>query len=127
MKTLLAVTAVAEAATGSALFIAPGPVTELLLGAAPSGVAIPLARFGGIALFALAVTCWPDGKSKNAPHRGMTTYSLLVTIFLFCQGIRGEWVGPLLWPAVVLHAALTLLLAGEGFCRGSPEDRRQGL
>ena len=30
-------------------------------------------------------------------------------------GIRGEWVGPLLWPAVALHAVLTLLLARAWF------------
>jgi hypothetical protein len=42
----------------------------------------------------------------------MLTYSGLVTLFLAYVGIRGDWVGPLLWPAVVLHAVLTFLLAG---------------
>jgi len=41
----------------------------------------------------------------------MLTYSVLATLYLLYLGIRGEWVGPLLWPAVVLHAVLTLLLA----------------
>ena len=40
----------------------------------------------------------------------MATYSLFVTLYLLYLGIRGEWVGPLLWPAVTLHAVLTLLL-----------------
>jgi hypothetical protein len=43
----------------------------------------------------------------------MLTYSALVTLYLLYFGIRGEWVGPLLWPVVVLHAILTLLLARE--------------
>jgi hypothetical protein len=30
-------------------------------------------------------------------------------------GIRGEWVGRLLWPAVVLHAVLTAFLARAWF------------
>ena len=35
---------------------------------------------------------------------------LLATGYLAWLGIRGECVGPLLWPAVVLHAAVTILL-----------------
>ena len=46
----------------------------------------------------------------------MLTYSALVTLYLLYLGIRGEWVGPLLWPAVVLHAVLTLLLA-RAWCK----------
>ncbi len=47
----------------------------------------------------------------------MTTYSLLVTLYLVFLGAGGEWVGPLLWPAVALHAVLTLLLARTWFSR----------
>ena len=41
----------------------------------------------------------------------MLIYGAAVTLYLSYLGIRGDWVGPLLWPAVVLHAVLTLLLA----------------
>jgi hypothetical protein len=41
----------------------------------------------------------------------MLTYSILATPYLFYLAMRGEWVGPLLWPAVVLHLILTALLA----------------
>jgi hypothetical protein len=40
----------------------------------------------------------------------MLCYSLLVTLYLAYLGIRGEWVGVLLWPAVAIHAILTILL-----------------
>jgi len=43
------------------------------------------------------------------------TYGAAVTLYLSYLGIRGNWVGPLLWPAVVLHAVLTLLLARARF------------
>ena len=46
---------------------------------------------------------------------GMLIYSVLTTLYLLYLGIRGEWVGPLLWPAVVVHAVLTVLLAREWF------------
>ena len=61
----------------------------------------------GIALIALGVACWP-GRTALC---GMLTYSVLATAYLAYLGIRGEWVGPLLWPAVVFHAVLTILLA----------------
>jgi hypothetical protein len=53
----------------------------------------------------------------DPPLVGMLTYGALVTLYLAYLGIRGEWVGPLLWPAVVLHAVLTLLLAWSANAR----------
>jgi len=110
MKKLLALAAVAEAVTGLALIVAPSLVGRLLLGAELTGIAMPLARVLGIALIALGVACWP-GPSLL----GMLTYGALVTAYLLYLAFGGEWVGPLLWPAVVLHAVLTLLLARAWF------------
>jgi hypothetical protein len=110
MKKSLTLAAVAETATGAALVLAPSLVARLLLGAEPTGVAIPVARVLGIALIAFGVACWP-GK----PLVGMLTYGAAVTLYLSYLGTRGNWVGPLLWPAVVLHAVLTLLLARAWF------------
>ena len=107
MKTLLTFAAIAEAATGLALLVVPSTVGQLLLGAELTGVAVPVARVTGIALIALAVACWP-GRTALC---GMLTYSLLATAFLAYLGIRGNWVGPLLWPAIALHVLLTILLA----------------
>jgi hypothetical protein len=110
MKKLLGLAAVAEAVTGLALIVAPSLVGRLLLGAESTGVAMPVARVLGIALIALGVACWP-GPAVS----GMLTYGALVTLYLLYLGIRSEWVGPLLWPAVVLHAVMTLLLARAWF------------
>ena len=111
MNKPLAVAALAEAATGVALVVAPSSVAWLLLGAELSGVAVPVARVAGISLLSLGLACWPDKDPNRAPLCGMATYGLLVTLHLLYLGIRGEWVGPLLWPAVVLHAVLTVELA----------------
>ena len=110
MKKLLAVAAVAEVATGVALIVVPSLVGRLLLGAELTGVAIPLASVAGIALMALGVACWP-----GPALMGLVTYGALVTLYLLYLGIRGEWVGCLLWPAVALHAVLTLLLSRAWF------------
>jgi len=99
--------AILEAATGLALLIVPALVVRLLFGAELTGVAFPIARVLGFALIALGVACWPGFTARC----GMLTYSAAATIFLGYLGIRGHWVGPLLWPAVAGHAVLTLLLA----------------
>jgi hypothetical protein len=110
MKKLLALAAVVEAVTGLALLIAPSLVGRLIFGTESTGVAIPVGRVLGIALIALGVACWP-----GPALLGILTYGALVTAYLLYLALGGEWVGPLLWPAVVLHAVLTLLLARTWF------------
>ena len=115
MKKALILTAVAEAATGTALLIVPSLVGRLLFGEALAGVAIPVARVTGIALIALGVACWP-----GPPLVGMLTYSAAITLYLAYVGFVGAVTGILLWPAVVLHVILTALLT-----RASTRDKEK--
>ncbi len=105
MKKALIFTAVGEAATGLALLIVPSLVGRLLLGEELTGVATPVARVAGIALIALGIACWP-----GPPLVGMLTYSTVVTLYLAYLGLAGGLTGVLLWPAVALHAVLSILL-----------------
>jgi hypothetical protein len=116
MKKVLTVAAVVEVATGMALLIVPSLVGRLLFGAEFTGVANPAARVTGIALLALGVGCWPESTALC----GMLTYGALATLYLAYLGVIGEWVGPLLWPAVVLHGILTVLLARASFQSRTP-------
>jgi hypothetical protein len=106
MKRALIFAAVGEASTGLALLIVPGLVGHLLLGEELNGIAIPVARVAGIALIGLAVACWP-----GTPRAGMLTYSAAVMLYLAYLGLTGSSTGLLLWPAVILHLILTVLLA----------------
>jgi len=106
MKGVLVLAAVSEAATGLALLIVPSLAGQLLLGSELTGVAVTVARVTGIALIALGIACWP-----GTPLVGMLTYSAAVTLYLAYAGFAGDASGILLWPAVVLHAVLTALLA----------------
>ncbi len=110
IRRLLAVVGAGEAFTGLALVICPSLVVWLLFGAEISGAGTVMSRIAGIALIALGVACWP-----GPPQVGMLTYSAMATAYLAYVGIRGEWVGPLLWPAVVVHAVLTALLAHSAY------------
>ena len=117
MKRVLILAAVSEAATGVALLIVPSLVGQLLFGAELTGIAMAVARVTGIALFALGVACWPDDDrdSRVRAFRGMLCYSLFVTVYLAYLGFEGVWGGSLLWPAVVVHMALTILLVWAWF------------
>jgi len=107
MKKILTVAGVLEVATGMALLIVTSLVGRLLFGEEFTGIVIRVARVLGIALIALGVGCCPGSTALC----GMLTYSALATLYLLCLAIRGEWVGPLLWPVVVIHGILTVLLA----------------
>jgi hypothetical protein len=106
MRKVLVVAAISEVATGVALLSLPSLVGHLLFGAELTGVAMIVARVTGIALIALGVACWP-----GTPLVGMWTYSAAATLYLAYVGFAGGFTGVLLWPAVVLHAVLTALLA----------------
>ncbi len=106
MKRALLFAAAGEAGMGLALLIVPSLVGRLLLGEELTGIAIPVARVGGIALIALAVACWP-----GPPRAGMLVYSAAVAFYLAYLGFAGGLAGILLWPAVILHVVLTALIS----------------
>ncbi|NJD24727.1 MAG: hypothetical protein FIB06_04920 [Betaproteobacteria bacterium] len=106
MKKVLVFAALSEAATGAALLLAPALVGQLLFGIELDGIAMTVARVTGIALVALGVSCWP-----GTPLLGMLTYSAAATLYLAYVALAGGMTGVLLWPAVALHAILTVLLA----------------
>jgi hypothetical protein len=106
MKTVLIIAAIGEIATGAALLGAPSWVGQLLLGADLAGVALILARVTGIALVSLGVACWP-----GTPLIAILVYSVAITALLIYVGLAGSFQGALLWPVVVLHAILSVLLA----------------
>jgi hypothetical protein len=117
---LLAVAAAGETATGLVLLVYPPIVIRLLFGAEIAGAGIVMSRIAGIALIALGLACWPSD-AAGCGICGMLTYSLLAALYLSYVAIAGELVGILLWPAVVLHAGLTLLLTRGWFKEKSGE------
>jgi hypothetical protein len=74
------------------------------------GAGVIMSRLTGIALIGLGAACWPGTDARRAFY-GMVTY-MLAMLFLIYIGVRGEGVGLLLWPGVVVHAVLIVLLAG---------------
>jgi hypothetical protein len=100
---------VAEGVTGLILVAYPPIVTQAVFDAEIAGADTIMARLTGIALIGLRVACWP-GKSAHQQLYGMLTYSTLAMLYHLRIGIRGAPVGILLWPAVVVHAVLSVFL-----------------
>jgi len=112
-RKILAFAAVVEVGTGLLLLIDPALVVKLLLGTDVSGVGILLSRCFGIALLALGMACWPSRQRSESglpALRAMLTYNLLIALYLTYLGTAWHLKGLLLWPGVVLHAAVALLL-----------------
>lgn len=110
---LLAFAAIVEMVTGLAVLVVPALVIRLLLGAEATGVALVLGRVFGIALVALGVACWPNRwkpQTAGASWRAMLAYNAMIALYLAWLGLGAHMGGLLLWPAVVLHAAVALLL-----------------
>lgn len=103
---LLGMISAGETLTGLALLLFPSLVFQLLFGAVLSGEGAIVARFAGIALMSLGITCW-----LGKPLIGLLIYSAAVTLYLSIIGLGGGWTGVLLWPVILLHLILSLVLA----------------
>jgi hypothetical protein len=111
-RSVLGIAAAVEAVTGLLLIVVPHLLAKLLLGAEVTGVAVVIGRVAGIALLSLGVGCWLGRQEATGGWAlsAMLLYNVLVTLYLAWVGLGAEFVGVLLWPAVVVHAALTALL-----------------
>jgi hypothetical protein len=113
VKSLYATTAVIEAGAGLALLCLPSAAAKLLLGAPlQEPAAVTVACIGGAGLFTLGIACWlARSDTRSSAARGLTTamvvYNLGVALILGAAGLRLQPVGVILWPAVVLHTAMT--------------------
>src|SRR3954470_11755027 len=106
------ISAAIEVATGVALIAAPTLVVGLLLRANLADAGVAAARLAGIGLLSLGLACWPGGQSTNAEAtRALFVYNLLAASYLGYLRVGGGFVSYLLWPAVVLHALVAVLLA----------------
>jgi hypothetical protein len=113
VNSLYVTTAVIEAGAGLALLCLPSAAAKLLLGTPlqePSACVV--ARVGGAGLLTLGVACWlARSDTQSSAARGLVTamviYNLVVALVLAAAGLRSQQVGIILWPAVVLHTAMT--------------------
>ena len=89
-------------------------MAAFLLGASIEGpTALTVARVGGAGLLALGVACWlARGDANSRAAKGlvaaMLLYNVATVAILTYAGIGLGLYGVLLWPGVVLHAAMAV-------------------
>ena len=109
MHSLLAVTALLEGVTGLALVALPSRLATLLLGSPlDTPAASTLARVAGVALIALAVTCWlarhdGEGRAARGLVGALVFYHTGVAIVLAYASIGLSLSGVGLWPLSLIH------------------------
>jgi len=113
---VLAFSSAVEAVTGLVAAFDPTLLAHLLFGSQVRTLPIPFARIAGIALMALAVACWPgrDAHGRLPARHAMLLYNAVVAIYLAYLALSPKLVGQLLWPAIALHAVVTVLLLVAG-------------
>ncbi len=112
MRSIVAFAAGVEAITGLILIVAPDLVVRLLFAAPLTAGGSLVARVAGFSLSALGLACWPKPTRPTiAGVRGLLLYNAFVAIFFAYLAIRGEFIGLLLWPALIVHAGFAALLA----------------
>jgi hypothetical protein len=110
-RRIVAFASAVEFATGLALFLDPALVVRWLLDQPMTGAATPLARCFGVALLALGLACWPQARHVPGgvqPLRGLLLYNALIALYLGYLAAMARMGGSLIWPAVLLHAAVAL-------------------
>ena len=113
-RTLLMVTALAEAPIGVMLLFSPPLVARLLLGAPLDAPAASIVgRIAGGALLALSAACWlarddRPGLALRGLIAAMLLYNCAALGVLAHAGAVMGLAGVLMWPAVAVHAALVV-------------------
>lgn len=100
-----------ELLAGLGLLLVPGLALAALLGTPnPAPEALGVSRLAGVALIAIGVMCHSGavGSISWWVLAGMLVYNVGATAALAYIGAGLGLAGPLLWPAVLLHAALTI-------------------
>ena len=121
---VIAASAALEVGTAATLIVNPSLFSWLLFGADMTLAGQALGRLSGIALLALAVACWPRGRSDAGSRpavQAMLLFSVLAAAGLLFLGIGGLWseccCGRRLWR--ISSSPFCWRSAGPGYVRRS--------
>ena len=114
MKTLQIVSAMIELGAGLALLSYPSVAVAFLIGAPLEGPAMmTVARVCGAGLLTLGIACWlargdAQSRAANGLVAALLFYDVAVAVVLAYAAIGNGLYGVALWPAVILHAVMSV-------------------
>ena len=114
-RSVVKVAAWLEIIVGTSIVTVPDLLCMLLFGTKPEGVGVTLARFAGVGLIALGIACLPSTGTKSRQGVvGLFVFNAGVTVLLAWVAVTTVH-GIMLWPVVILHAAIAIALAQQLF------------
>ena len=113
MKLLFTVDLLFEALTAAALIVVPELAVALVFSPDLPPEFSALGRIAGIALGIFVLGCWMAWRRgwQHAVRIVLLGYNIVAIVLLVAFGVFYMPTGPLLWPAVGIHIALTTALA----------------
>ena len=112
-RTALLLAAWVEIIVGASFVLASNGQSQLVFGATTEGTGTLFARLAGIGLIALGLACLPSNVAgtQRIAVRGLFIFNVAATIFFAWVAVATTFRGIVLWPVVILHAVLAIVLA----------------
>ena len=101
-----------EIIVGISFILALNGQSQLIFGTTTEGSGVHFAQLAGIALISLGIACLPssDARTHRVAARTLLIYNIAATIFFAWIGVATTFRGIVLWPVVILHAVLAIVL-----------------
>ena len=102
-----------EIIVGASFILALNTQSQLIFGTTTEGSGVHFAQLAGIALIALGIACLPSNHAatRRVAVRTLLIYNIAAAIFFAWIGFATTLRGVVLWPVVILHTVLAIVLA----------------
>jgi len=107
-RTAVTIAAWIEILVGASFLLVLNAQSQLIFSAATEGSGVHFAQLAGIALISLGIPCLP---SNPVATRSLLIYNIAATILFAWVALATTFHGVVLWPVVILHAVLSIVLA----------------
>ena len=111
-RTAVLIAAWIEIIVGISFILALNGQSQLIFGTTTEGSGVHFAQLAGIALISLGIACLPssDAATQRVAARSLLIYNIAATIFFAWIGVATTLRGIVLWPVVILHTLLAIVL-----------------
>lgn len=112
-RTAVIIAAWVEILVGVSFLLVPNAQSQMIFAITPEGIGVAWARFAGVALIALGFACLPSSRTEIHRRAVQTLFifNIAATIFFGWFAVATTFRGVVLWPVVIAHAILAIVLA----------------